>query len=217
MTAKSEKTKEPREEKEAEKTKALKEKTKENKAKKTKQDTAEAQEKPQKKPKKEEEPSKEDKPQETKTEPEEPKEKKEEPQEKEDKKKTTKGMWGVIHVYSSKNNTIIHATDLTGAETISIKSGGMIVKSQREESSPYAAMQAAIQVANELKDKGFVGVHIEVRAPGGHDGPRYPGKGAQAAIRAISRAGIQVGRIDDVTVFPHDGCRQKGGKRGRRV
>ncbi len=127
------------------------------------------------------------------------------------------GMWGVLHIYSSKNNSILHVTDVTGAETISIKSGGMIVRSQREESSPYAAMQAALQIASEIKDKGIIGLHIRVRAPGGHNGPRYPGKGAQAAIRAISRAGIQIGRIEDVTPLPHDGCRGKGGKRGRRV
>ncbi|MFH0862787.1 MAG: 30S ribosomal protein S11 [Candidatus Altiarchaeota archaeon] len=127
------------------------------------------------------------------------------------------GLWGVLNLYSSKNNTILHATDITGAETISIKSGGMIVKSDREEGSPYAAMQAAGQVAEALKEKGYGSVHIKVRAPGGHNGPRYPGKGAQAAIRAISRSGIRIGRIEDVTPIPHDGCRPKGGKRGRRV
>lgn len=127
------------------------------------------------------------------------------------------GLWGVLNLYSSKNNTILHATDITGAETISIKSGGMIVKSDREEGSPYAAMQAAGQVAEALKEKGYGAVHIKVRAPGGHNGPRYPGKGAQAAIRAISRSGIRIGRIEDVTPIPHDGCRPKGGKRGRRV
>ena len=127
------------------------------------------------------------------------------------------GSWGVLHLYSSKNDTILHVTDITGAETIAIKSGGMIVKSDREEGSPYAAMQAAGQVAEALKEKGYSGVNIKVRAPGGHNGPRYPGKGAQAAIRAISRSGIKIGRIEDVTPIPHDGCRPKGGKRGRRV
>jgi small subunit ribosomal protein S11 len=127
------------------------------------------------------------------------------------------GHWGLMNLYSSKNNTILHVTDITGAETIAIKSGGMIVKSDREEGSPYAAMQAAMQVAEAIKEKGFTGVHIRVRAPGGHNGPRYPGKGAQAAIRAISRSGVRIGRIEDVTPIPHDGCRPKGGKRGRRV
>jgi len=133
-------------------------------------------------------------------------------------KKKPKGIWGVLHLYSSKNNTILHVTDITGAETISIKSGGQVVKSQREESSPYAAMRAAMRLVEEIRDKGVIGLHIKVRAPGGHNGPKYPGKGAQAAIRAISRSGIKIGRIEDVTPIPYGtGCRPKGGKRGRRV
>jgi small subunit ribosomal protein S11 len=129
----------------------------------------------------------------------------------------TKELWGVLHIYSSKNNTILHVTDVTGSETLSIKSGGMMVKSQREEASPYAAMQAALRIAEDVKDKGVTGLHIKVRAPGGHNGPRYPGKGAQSAIRAISRSGLVIGRIEDVTPMPYGGCRPKGGKRGRRV
>lgn len=132
-------------------------------------------------------------------------------------KRKGKELWGVLHIYSSKNNTILHATDITGAETLSLKSGGMVVKAQREESSPYAAMQAAFRLVEDLKDKGITGLHIMVRAPGGHNGPRYPGKGAQAAIRAISRSGIVIGRIEDVTPIPYGGCRPKGGKRGRRM
>lgn len=124
--------------------------------------------------------------------------------------------WGVAHIYSSFNNTIIHITDLTGAETVSRWSGGMIVKADREESSPYAAMQAAARAAEEAMDKGFMGVHIKVRAPGGSDS-KSPGPGAQAAIRALARAGMKIGRIEDVTPTPHDGVKRKGGRRGRRV
>ena len=124
--------------------------------------------------------------------------------------------WGVAHIYSSFNNTIVHITDLTGAETVSRWSGGMIVKADREESSPYAAMQAAARAAEEAMDKGFIGIHIKVRAPGGSDS-KSPGPGAQAAIRALARAGIKIGRIEDVTPTPHDGVKRKGGRRGRRV
>ncbi|MFQ6105733.1 MAG: 30S ribosomal protein S11 [Candidatus Hydrothermarchaeaceae archaeon] len=126
------------------------------------------------------------------------------------------GFWGVAHIYSSFNNTIIHITDLTGAETISVCSGGRIVKSDREESSPYAAMQAATKAAEEAKEKGVVGVHIRVKAPGG-TGSRTPGQGAQPAIRALARAGLKIGKIEDVTPIPHDGTKVPGGKRGRRV
>ena len=132
-------------------------------------------------------------------------------------KRKKQNLWGVLHLYSSKNNTILHVTDVTGAETIAMQSGGMIVKSQREESSPYAAMKAANNIAEIIKEKGYVGVNIRVRAPGGHNGPRYPGKGAQAAIRAVSRSGLKIGKIEDVTPMPHDGCRSRGGRRGRRV
>ncbi|RLG58822.1 MAG: 30S ribosomal protein S11 [Candidatus Hydrothermarchaeota archaeon] len=124
--------------------------------------------------------------------------------------------WGIAHIYSSFNNTIIHITDITGAETISLWSGGRIVKADREESSPYAAMQAAARAAEEAMEKGIVGVHIKVRAPGGSKS-KTPGPGAQPAIRALARAGLKIGRIEDVTPIPHDGTRPKGGKRGRRV
>jgi small subunit ribosomal protein S11 len=125
--------------------------------------------------------------------------------------------WGVVHIYASYNDTIIHVTDMTGTETIVTTSGGMMVKSDRMESSPTAAMMAAKRAAETTLDKGIRGLHVKVRAPGGHNGPHNPGPGAQAAIRALSRMGIRIGIIEDVTPQPHGGCRKKGGKRGRRV
>ena len=125
--------------------------------------------------------------------------------------------WGVMHIYSSYNNTIIHITDITGTETIAKASGGMMVKSDRLESSPTAAMMAAKRVAETALDNGITGLHVKIKAPGGHNGPSNPGPGAQAAIRSISRMGLRIGIIEDVTPTPHGGCRKKGGRRGRRV
>ena len=124
--------------------------------------------------------------------------------------------WGIVHIYSSYNNIIITATDLTGAETFARVSGGMVVKAAKDEGSPYAAMKAAGKVAEALKEKGITHVHILVRAPGGNKS-HTPGQGAQAAIRALTRAGLVPGRIEDVTPIPHDGTKKPGGKRGRRV
>jgi small subunit ribosomal protein S11 len=124
--------------------------------------------------------------------------------------------WAVVHIFSSYNNTLVHITDISGAETISRTSGGMFVKADRMESSPYAAMRAASAAAEVAKDKGITAIHIKVRAPGG-SGPRTPGPGAQAAIRALARAGFRIGRIEEVTPVPHDGTRRPGGRRGRRV
>ncbi|MBS3133339.1 30S ribosomal protein S11 [Candidatus Woesearchaeota archaeon] len=125
--------------------------------------------------------------------------------------------WGVAHIFSSYNNTIIHITDITGCETISKATGGMVVKSDRMESSPTAAMAAAKKAAEGAMEKKITGIHVKIRAPGGHNGPSSPGPGAQAAVRALSRMGLRIGIIEDVTPIPHDSCRKKGGKRGRRV
>ena len=103
-----------------------------------------------------------------------------------------------MHIYSSYNNTIVHITDLTGAETISFSSGGRHVKADRFEASPYAAMRSASAASDVAKGKGITAVHIKVRAVGG-TGPRTPGPGAQAAIRAIARSGFRIGRIEDTT------------------
>jgi len=131
-------------------------------------------------------------------------------------KKEGPEKWGIAHIYSSYNNTIIHMTDLTGGETVAISSGGIHVNADRYESSPFAAMKAANAVVESARTKGFTGFHIRVRAVGGV-GSRVPGPGAQAAIRALARGGFKIGRIDDVTPIPHDTTRKKGGKRGRRV
>ena len=131
-------------------------------------------------------------------------------------KKEGKEKWGIAHIYSSYNNTIIHITDLTGAETAAISSGGHHVTADRYESSPFAAMKASNAVIEVAKTRGLTSLHIKVRAVGGV-GSRVPGPGAQAAIRALARGGFKIGRIDDVTPIPHDTTRKKGGKRGRRV
>src|SRR3989339_1191241 len=131
--------------------------------------------------------------------------------------KSDNSRWGIAHIYASYNNTIIHITDITGTETLSIASGGMMVKADRMEGSPTAAMMAAKRAAETAIEKGIDGIHVKIKAPGGHNGPLNPGPGAQAAVRALSRMGLRIGIIEDVTPIPHDGCRKKGGRRGRRV
>ncbi|MBS3064175.1 MAG: 30S ribosomal protein S11 [DPANN group archaeon] len=124
---------------------------------------------------------------------------------------------GVAHIYASYNNIIIHITDMTGAETLAIASGGQVVKADRLRPTPTAAMQAAKKAAADVKEKGVNNLYVKVRAQGGHNGAKYPGPGAQPAIRALTRSGLRILGIEDVTPIPHGGCRKKGGRRGRRV
>jgi small subunit ribosomal protein S11 len=123
---------------------------------------------------------------------------------------------GIAHIYSSFNNIIITITDSTGAETITKCSGGMVTKSAKDEGSPYVAMKVAQVVAEAAIEKGFDSVNIKISGKGGKKGGN-PGRGAQTAIRSLVRTGLRIGTIEDVTPHPHDGCKPKGGKRGRRI
>lgn len=124
--------------------------------------------------------------------------------------------WAIAHIYASYNNVLLTLTDITGAETITQCSGGMVVRSDKDQAKPYAAMKAAKRVAEVAKEKGITHIHVRIRAPGGNKAPS-PGPGAQAAIRALARERLRIGHIEDVTPIPHDGTKKKGGRRGRRV
>ena len=125
------------------------------------------------------------------------------------------GHRAVVHIFTSHNNILITATDLTGAETICKVSGGMIVSSGADQSGQFASTRAAEQIAEMLNDKDFDQVIVKYRGAGGNRSPSAPG--ATSAIRALTRAGMTITRIEDVTPIPTDGTKKKGGRRGRRV
>lgn len=125
-------------------------------------------------------------------------------------------VFGVARIFASFNDTFVHVTDLSGKETIARVTGGMKVKADRDESSPYAAMLAAQDVAAKCKEVGITAVHVKLRATGGTK-TKTPGPGGQSALRALARSGLRIGRIEDVTPVPSDSTRRKGGRRGRRL
>ena len=102
--------------------------------------------------------------------------------------------WGVANIYSSFNNTIITVTDLTGAETITQWSGGKVVRADRQESSPFAAMEAASRAADDVKEKGIIGLHIRVRAPGGNGSKNTRTRSSGHYQSSLARAGIRIGK-----------------------
>ena len=125
-------------------------------------------------------------------------------------------IMAVCHIYASFNDTFVHVTDPSGRETIVKVTGGMKVKADRDESSPYAAMLAAQDAAEKVKGLGITALHIKLRGTGGSK-TKSPGPGAQSALRALARTGLKIGRIEDVTPTPTDSTRRKGGRRGRRL
>jgi len=71
-------------------------------------------------------------------------------------------VFGVAHIFASFNDTFVHITDLSGKETLVRVTGGMKVKADRDESSPYAAMLAAQDVATRCKVRLHAGCCLQV-------------------------------------------------------
>ncbi|HLD57402.1 MAG TPA: 30S ribosomal protein S11 [archaeon] len=124
--------------------------------------------------------------------------------------------WGIAHIFSSENNTIVHITDITGSETLARYSGGMMTNRDKDKGTAFPSMKATRKAAEEAVAKGLFGVNIKLRAKGGHY-KRIPGEGAQPAIKTLLRAGLRIGTIENSTPIPHDTTRRPGGRRGRRV
>ena len=120
---------------------------------------------------------------------------------------------GIVYIFTSQNNTIIHITDLAG-NTISRISGGMITKHSRLKADPTIAMFAAKKAAERARDLGINALYIRTRAKTGSPGI---GSGAHAAVKSLSKAGFDLINILETTAVPRGGPKKKGGKSGRRV
>ncbi|MGB7200875.1 MAG: 30S ribosomal protein S11 [Pyrinomonadaceae bacterium] len=114
------------------------------------------------------------------------------------KKKEKKNIpYGIVHIAASFNNTLISITDAEGNLIAQSSSGARGFRGSRK-GTPFAAQQAAGEVARKALDAGMREAEVRVKGPGG---------GRESAIRAIAMAGIRVTAIRDTTPIPHNGCR----------
>jgi len=137
----------------------------------------------------------------------------EEKGDKEEKKKKERNIEGVVNIYTSFNNTIVHVTDMSG-RTITKVSGGMVTKHSRLKANPTIAMFIAKRISENMKEHGIKSLYVRIRAKTGNP---TPGPGANAIIKSLSREGFKIINILDVTRVPRGGPKKKGGRRGRRV
>ncbi|MEK6929023.1 MAG: 30S ribosomal protein S11 [Nanoarchaeota archaeon] len=120
---------------------------------------------------------------------------------------------GIVYIFASQNNTIVHLTDLAG-NTLSRVSGGMLTKHSRLKADPTVAMFVAKKTAQRAKDLGINALYIRTRGKTGSPGL---GSGAYSAIKSLSKEGFKIINVLDTTRVPRGGPKKKGGKRGRRV
>ncbi|MCD6267658.1 MAG: 30S ribosomal protein S11 [Thermotoga sp. 4484_232] len=119
------------------------------------------------------------------------------------KKKKVAVDYGIVHIKSTFNNTIVTLTDQDG-NTITWASGGTVGFEGTRKGTPYAAQLAADKVAREALKLGVKKVDVLVKGPG-------PGR--EAAIRTLQATGLEVNQIKDVTPIPFNGCRPKKRRR----
>ncbi len=105
--------------------------------------------------------------------------------------------YGIAHIKSSFNNTIITFSDQQGNVLAWASSGNVGFKGSRK-STPFAAQLAAETASRRAMEHGVRKVDVVVKGPG---------SGRETAIRSIQNAGIEVAGIKDVTPIPHNGCR----------
>jgi len=105
--------------------------------------------------------------------------------------------YGVAHIYSTFNNTIVTLTDKQG-NALSWASGGNVGFKGTRKSTPYAAQMSAAQAAKLAQEYGVTEIDVVVKGPG-------PGR--ESAIRSLQAAGLQVNQMKDATPIPHNGCR----------
>ncbi|HOA77127.1 MAG TPA: 30S ribosomal protein S11 [Thermosynergistes sp.] len=114
------------------------------------------------------------------------------------KRKEKKNVsYGIAHIYSTFNNTIVTITD-KGGNVLAWASGGNVGFKGTRKSTPYAAQLAAQQAAKQAQGHGVQQVDVLVKGPG-------PGR--ESAIRSLQTIGLEVNTIRDVTPVPHNGCR----------
>lgn len=105
--------------------------------------------------------------------------------------------YGIAHIQSTFNNTIVNITDLDGNTIAWGSAGGQGFKGSRK-STPFAAQITATAVARNAQEHGVTRVDVRVKGVG---------SGRETAVRSLQAAGLEIGNIIDVTPVPHNGCR----------
>ena len=114
------------------------------------------------------------------------------------KKKAKKNVpHGVVHIKATFNNTLITITDMQGNALSWCSAGSKGFRGSRK-STPFAAQVAADEATRKAMDHGLKSAVILVKGPG---------SGREAALRAVSAAGVKITLVKDVTPLPHNGCR----------
>lgn len=112
-------------------------------------------------------------------------------------KKKVIDIFGIAHIQSTINNTIVTICDLNG-NTITCASSGSVGFKGARKGTPFAAQLAAEKAGLMAMELGLKKVEVFIKGQG---------SGREAAIKAIKGVGLIILAIKDITPIPHNGCR----------
>lgn len=104
---------------------------------------------------------------------------------------------GIVHIHSTRNNTIITLTDLQGNTKFWSSAGNLGFKNSRKSTS-YAAQAVAEIVATKALNLGFDSLVLKVKGLG---------YGKLTAIRTLYKSKLSITQIIESTPIAHNGCR----------
>lgn len=104
---------------------------------------------------------------------------------------------GIVHIQSSRNNTIITLTDLQGNTKYWTSAGSIGFKNSRK-STTYSAQAAAEILASKALNLGFYSVIVKIKGLG---------YGKESTIRALYKSKLVITKIIEKTPIAHNGCR----------
>ena len=108
---------------------------------------------------------------------------------------------GAVHIQATFNNTIVTVSDKAGGVLAASSAGANGFRGSKK-GTAFAAGVAA-EKALEIAKKNHALNSVDVYVKG-------IGLGRDAAVRAISAAGIKIDSITDITPIQHGGVRPKG-------
>ena len=104
---------------------------------------------------------------------------------------------GIVHIQSTRNNTIITLTDLQGNTKFWTSTGNLGFKNSRK-STTYAAQAAAELLASKALNLGFYSISVKIKGLG---------YGKESSVRALYKSKLVITKISEITPIPHNGCR----------
>lgn len=113
------------------------------------------------------------------------------------KRKIVADVHGKAFIRATFNNVIVTITDTYG-NSLTWSSAGKNGFRGSKKNTPYASQVSADKAARQAFEMGLRKVEVIVRGPG---------SGREAAVRALTQAGLEVLSITDRTPLPHNGCR----------